>query len=198
MSTLFIDSETTGIADFRLPLSHSGHPHVCQWGAILDDDERHVVAEMNLMIKPDGWEIPEEAAKIHGITTKRALRFGVNLLGVMKLLNALIARADKVVAHNMAFDGLMAAVEFHRLNLHEEIERWRDKCRFCTMEAATPILKLPGRYNSYKWPNLQEAHEHFFGVRFDGAHDAMADVRACKAVYYALPKPTPELEEIDL
>lgn len=55
--------------------------------------------------------------------------------------------------------------------------------KFCTMKAMTPVCKLHGNYGDFKWPKLQEAHKHAFGVEFDGAHDALADVRACARVY---------------
>jgi len=45
-----------------------------------------------------------------------------------------------------------------------------------------------GRTN-YKNPSLQEAYRHLFGRNFVGAHDAMADVRACRDVYFALHAP---------
>ena len=32
----------------------------------------------------------------------------------------------------------------------------------CPMIAATPVLKLPGRYRSHKWPSVQEAWDFFF------------------------------------
>lgn len=37
-----------------------------------------------------------------------------------------------------------------------------------------------------KLPHLQEAHQHFLGKAFDGAHGALADAQACARVYYAL------------
>jgi DNA polymerase-3 subunit epsilon len=202
VTTLFIDSETTGLANFRMPPEHPEQPHVVQWGAILDDDSGRVIGEMNLIIRPDGWSVPTEASQIHGITTEIAQRHGLNQLGVTKLLAALIDRADVVVAHNMAFDGLMAAVEMYRLGMARELERWNSKPRFCTMESSTDVLKIPGK-RGYKWPNLQEAHVHFVGSRFEGAHDAMEDVRACKRVYYRLkeflrPQPAQLEMEVEL
>jgi len=50
-------------------------------------------------------------------------------------------------------------------------------------EAMTPICDIPGPYGP-KWPRLQEAHKHVFGKEFDGAHDALADVIACKNIYF--------------
>lgn len=66
------------------------------------------------------------------------------------------------------------------------------------MKMAKQIVKAPLTekqkacgFGGYKNPNLQEAYKHFFGVEFEGAHDAMADVRACRDVFFKLN----ELEE---
>lgn len=32
----------------------------------------------------------------------------------------------------------------------------------CPMLKSTPICKLHGKYNSYKWPKVEEAYKHFF------------------------------------
>ena len=58
------------------------------------------------------------------------------------------------------------------------------------------MCQLPGKFaGKFKWPNLQEAHQHAFGKPFDGAHDAMADLRACKDVYFWLKNGMPEVEK---
>ena len=91
-----------------------------------------------------------------------------------------------------------------------EIERarstgWADAPErpwFCTKEAATPVLQLPAppggnRYprkaagDRFKWPSLEEAHRHFFGVGLDRAHDAMVDAEACARIYFALQNGAP-------
>lgn len=70
--------------------------------------------------------------------------------------------------------------------------------KYCTCNAAKPIMKPPPtermlanpRFrNSHKPPNLQEAHKHFLGSEFDGAHSALADARACARVYFAMNPP---------
>lgn len=61
------------------------------------------------------------------------------------------------------------------------------------MRDATDLVQCPPTermvakgMKGFKSPNLQEAYKHFFGVEFEGAHDAMADVRACKDVFFKL------------
>ena len=56
------------------------------------------------------------------------------------------------------------------------------------MEATTDICKIPPpRGSGYKWPKLEEAYRILVDpVGFEGAHDAMVDVEACRKVFYAL------------
>ena len=100
--------------------------------------------------------------------------------------------ADLLVAHNLDFDRTMIVAELFRMRQWESLlaakQAFVEKPGFCTMKATTPICKLPGKFgNDYKWPKLQEAYKHLFNEEFQGAHDAMADVRACARVYYSLP-----------
>lgn len=46
-------------------------------------------------------------------------------------------------------------------------------------------MKAVGRFH-HKTPNLGEAYRHFFGRDFDGAHNALADVSACRDIYFAM------------
>lgn len=179
---LFFDTETTGLPDFKKPHTDPSMPHIAQLGAILCDAAGRVVAEMNLIVRPNGYTIPSEASKIHGITQEMAEKYGLKIESVMGLFMAMADRASVIVAHNIDFDLKMVSASLHRLKLEPN----RADCTFyCTMKSSTDTLKLPGNYG-FKWPSLQEAHTHFIGKPFEGAHDAMADVRACMAVYYAM------------
>lgn len=190
MKTLFYDTETTGLPDFHKPAEDPSQPHIVQIGAIMCDDNRRVVAEINLLVKPEGWTIPAEATAVHGITQEMAEKCGIGLTTVMGIFIDLAYKADLLVAHNDSFDAKMVRRELHHIDMPSLAEGFRNRPSFCTMKATTEICKLPGKYG-YKWPRMTEAYAHFFGKEFDGAHDAMADVRACRDVYYALhPIPT--------
>lgn len=181
--TIFFDTETTGKAEFRLPPEHPSQPHIVQLAAIMVDDNRVERASMSVIIAPDGFSIPKEAADIHGITTEIASRCGVPLVSGLYLFSKLCEVATDVVAHNMDFDYIMMRAECARLN---KPCRMSELTHFCTMRAATDHCKLPGNYGKYKWPKLEEAYRHFMGSEFVGAHDALADVRGCAAVYFAM------------
>ena len=194
MSTLVFDTETTGLPNFRLPAADPSQPHIAQLGAILFDDADKVVAEINLLVAPEGWEFSSEAVAVHGITFEQAARFGLRLAGVMNQFHRLAEMADILVAHQYAFDNKMVRREFCHLGLDGFAEGYRTKPSFCTMLASAPIVNLPptekmlrAGFNKPKSPTMQEAYMHFNeGRTFDGSHDAMADVRACADVYFKL------------
>lgn len=72
----FFDTETTGLPLFKEPSEHPGQPHIVQLGACLVDlDSREVLSTLDVMIKPDGWLIPDKVDAIHGITTEKAAGF---------------------------------------------------------------------------------------------------------------------------
>lgn len=181
---LFFDTETTGKANFNARPDAQGQPRVVSLAALLMEDQATEVACLNVVLTPDGFLIPAEAAAIHGITTAQASKCGVPRKFALELFASLASLADEFVAHNIAFDHFLMRGEFSRANMPLGII---DPDRlFCTMLASAPILQLPGRYGAYKWPKLEEAHLHAFGMAQAVTHNALADVRACARIYWWL------------
>jgi DNA polymerase-3 subunit epsilon len=127
---------------------------------------------------------------IHGITTELAQEYGIAQSDAQYLFLSLIQRCDVLVAHNIDFD-----MEMVQLNWLGAWTIAQNKQQFCTMRELTPIMKLPkngknhyhdNKYPDFKAPRLQEAYTYFFHKEFTNAHDAMADVRACRDVYFAM------------
>lgn len=185
MSTiLFFDTETTGVVNFKLPADHPSQPDLVQLAAELHDENKQIRASMNVIIKPEGWEIPEGASNIHGITTEYAHKYGVPLVEALEIFERLVGLSDLVVAHNINFDMTVLRAANSRKSVESTLHATPS---FCTMQMATNICKIPGKYG-FKWPKLEEAHRHFTGEDFDGAHDALVDVKACSRVFYHLPR----------
>ncbi len=180
---LFFDTETTGKCDFRSGPADPRQPRIVQLAALLFEDSGTEIDSMNVIVAPKGWIIPDEAAAIHGITTERATKEGIGIAVALERFAGMMAKADCVVAHNVDFDALILSSEFIRDGGRFELL----PSRFCTMKSTTHLCKLPGMYG-YKWPKLTEAHRFFFGTELEGAHDALADVRACARIYFHLRK----------
>lgn len=189
MTILFFDTETTGFLDDRLPVDHEAQPYIVQLAAQLCEDDGAAIAGFYFIVNP-GVEIPERAAAVHGITTARAIQFGVEPEFALFAFEALYRRADLVCAHNIKFDKGILEVAISR---HYGKTMPLRKPLFCTMEAASPIVNLPptkrmraAGFDKPKPPKLEECIRHFFNEGLDGAHDAMVDVIACRRVYLHL------------
>ncbi len=193
MNILTFDTETSGKCDFKAAPNAPGQPRLVQLGAILSDENGRVFGEINLIVKPEGFEIPVEASNIHGITTEIALKYGLKLQTVLGMFKTFLDRADLLVAHNFDYDKLVMRGEYIRNAMVEVSDRIATGKSYCTMKASTDILQLPGPYGN-KWPKLTEAYKYFFNEELEGAHDAMADVRGCSRVYYHLAS----MKELDL
>lgn len=190
----FYDTETTGLVDFRAPSEAEHQPHIVQIaGCLVNPDTREIIASIDVVVKPDGWTIPEEVAAIHGITTEYALSVGVPEKMAVGLFVELW-NGNKRIAHNESFDARILRIAQHRFGYSEsQLETWKSCESECTMKKSTPILQLPptakmqkAGFNTFKNPNLREAYRHFFGEDFENAHSAMADVKACIAVYFSI------------
>jgi DNA polymerase-3 subunit epsilon len=180
---LFIDVETTGFTR-DLPLDHPDQPHIVQLAAMLTDPAGREMGKFSTLITPTGWEISPDAQRVHGITVEDCHRYGMPLLQALAALHGMAQGAVLVVAHNLAFDSKVLACEFVRSSAGVFPFAWVKT--HCTMMEAVPLCKIPRRGGGgFKWPSLAEAHKHFLGSDFEDAHDALADVEACKRIYFA-------------
>lgn len=185
MPFVFFDTETTGRPKSRTaPLSDLGNwPRIVQIAWMVTDLQGNEADAQCMIVQPDGFTIPADAARVHGISTERARREGVPLRAALEPLQAALRAADTIVAHNFEFDYKVTAAEFLRLSLPDPFTGRRS---FCTMERGAAVTRIPGAYGKYKWPTLTELHAHFFGAPPDVVHDALADVRTCARCYLAM------------
>ena len=182
---LFFDTETTGKANFDLPADHPSQPRLVQIAFQLYTNQgTNPLHSLCCIVKPDGFTIPDEATDIHGITTSLALGIGVKPTWILNAFTQLWEKSTVVIAHNIDFDLMVILNEWSRLG----IVRPKEPTTFCTMTASTNVLKLPGKYNNYKWPKLSEAYAYFTGKQLENEHDALVDINATKTVYDGLTK----------
>ncbi len=181
----FFDTETTGLPrSWNAPLRDLDNwPRMVQLAWMLCDGAGNEVASACRIVLPQGYVIPTEASRVHGITTERALAEGLPLADVLDEVLPQLEKAAVAIAHNISFDEKILGAECLRLGRAHPFLKKKTRC---TMKEATNFCALPGRYGDYKYPNLTELHRKLFNKAFADAHDALADVRACKAAFYEL------------
>ena len=183
---LFFDTETTGVPkDYKAPSSNTNNwPRLVQLGWILTDESGNKISSGNEIINPEGFVIPADASRVHGITTEVALREGKPLRQVVQSFLKDAEGIKCFVGHNVSFDQRVVGAELHRLGIADTVSTARS---LDTMIAATDFCKIPGTYG-YKWPKLIELHRKLFGCDFEDAHDAMADITATKKCFFEMKR----------
>jgi DNA polymerase-3 subunit epsilon len=181
---LFFDTETTGLPrDRKAPLHDlSNWPRLVQIAWLLFDQTGNEISETSHIIKPEGFTIPRDALRFHGISTERAIREGSDLQAILTQFSEMIDQAEHLVAHNMAFDEKIVGAEFLRKNVVHNLVRTK---RICTMESAVSFCAIDGPYG-YKWPTLSQLHFKLFNAGFEETHSAGVDVRATAKCFWEM------------
>ena len=202
MDVLVFDTETTGLPNFKIPSDNPSQPHICQLAALLigqdEDGKWQTLREMNRLILPTDWTIPDEVAALHGISTDRATAEGIPIAAAMNEFFDLLDRAGMRVSHNLTFDDRLLRIELLRLGWsRDQIDDWKTWTKTCcTMRLSSAIMKMEPRekmvaagfHNKNNPPKLTEAFRFFFGRDIEGAHDAMVDTRATANIFTKLVK----------
>lgn len=184
---LFFDCETTGLPRSRYfsPEDVEGWPHLVQiaWGRF--DSRGNAEDARCHIIRPEGFSIPADSTRIHGITHAHALRVGRDLTEVLDEFREAAERPGTVlVAHNLDYDCGVMGAEFVRLN---RPLGFLEKPGICTMKTTTDACRLPRPGGpGFKWPSLEELHVCLFGSSYQGAHDASSDLQACARCFFRL------------
>jgi DNA polymerase-3 subunit epsilon len=183
---LFFDTETTGVPkDWKAPITNFDNwPRIVQLAWLVYDRNGNQILKKEFIIKPNGFIIPIEASNVHGITTQFAIENGVPIEDVLLNFEKHCEKSKYLIAHNISFDSKVTSSEYLRILSRNPISKL-DK--ICTMESSTNYCKIPGNYG-YKWPKLSELHIKLFGVDFEGAHDALADIEATAKCFWEMKK----------
>lgn len=182
------DTETTGLPVWSEPSGGENQPHLVEIAAkLVDINTKEVLGQVNTIIKPNGWIIPEEVIAVHGITNEVANEQGRDEKEVLLEFLALWEKADIRVAHNQSFDERIIRIAIKRYLDEEMATRWKEGEKACTGLLAKPIMQMPPKSRwGFKMPKLSEAYKHFTGKELVGAHRAMTDVDGCLEVYFAI------------
>lgn len=189
MRILFVDTETTGLPAWQAPMDHASQPRLVQLALILRGHDGFERGRASVIVDP-GIDIPARSTEVHGIDRELVAAVGIPERAAIGLFTRFAAVADCLVAHNTRFDEFVL-----RCAALRHVVPWRGMVTRCTMEAATPIVKIPptpamvaaGR-GPFKSPSLVEAYRRLVSETIDenSLHDAWGDVHACLRIHDAL------------
>ena len=184
---LIFDTETTGLPKkWNAPVSDVNNwPRCVQLAWQVHDSLGNCVENKDFLIKPDGYNIPYDSEKIHGISTELAEKDGHDLLDVLNQFNEAVKKSKFVIGHNVKFDLNIMGSEFYRSKLENNLDvaKILDTC----YEKTASLCKIPGgRGGKYKFPTLTELHSFLFLKPFSEAHNATADVEATTRCFLEL------------
>jgi len=179
MPTLVFDCETTGLDSSARPI---------QLGWVILNDEG-VEEEAHEYLMKTVTDVPVAASNIHGITTEQLFEQGVDPVTVLNAFgmarSQIRAGGGRLVSHNAVFDVKMLRRVYSDYGIEEGVIQLGEV--FCTMRESTARCQLgPRRYNTYKWPKLQELADTL-GLEYDvtALHGALADARLTARAYTA-------------
>lgn len=185
---LIFDTETTGLPkNYNAPLSDSDNwPRMVQIAWQLHDKAGNLLENQDYIVKPEGYDIPYNASRIHGISTKMANKEGRDLAEVLTEFLAVLQKAEVVAGHNIDFDYKIVGAEFFRKAIENNLEKIPSAD---TMQLGTAYCQLGGGKNGrFKSPKLTELYEKLFTEKFDEAHNAAADVNATAQIFFEMKR----------
>lgn len=186
---MFFDTETTGLPkNYKASFKDADNwPRIIQFAyQIANSETKEVTKEVSVLIKPDGWVIPDGKFWIdNGFSTEKNNIDGLPLTNVLSEFINDLQDCNLLVAHNMNYDLPITSCEMFRYGFRSE----KKIDKFCTMNASTSICKIPSpNGRGFKWPKLEELYKHLFKKDFSGAHQAENDVTACRECFFELKR----------
>jgi len=184
---LIFDTETTGLPkNFKAPITDTDNwPRCIQIAWQLHDELGNLIEHQDYLVKPDGFTIPYQSEKIHGISTELATEEGLPLAEVLEKFKEVLGKTKFVVGQNVTFDNNVMGCELYRQGVETSLMEMPvlDTCT----EKTAKLCKIPGgRGGRFKLPTLTELHQHLFGKAFSEAHNATADVEATTRCFLEL------------
>lgn len=185
MKVLAFHAATTGMIQYKdsegnsVRSNHPSQPHIVRLAAILYNTTTNKSEEnMDVIVRPEGWEIEPGAIAVHGLTNQVAILNGIYENVALEMFLSLWGRCDLRIAHSAAFDNRIIRIALNRYRpnaIPDEV--WKDKnLSFCTMVNA----KVEGK------KTLSNVHKHYIGHDFARTGDTMSEASAALEIYLAM------------
>jgi DNA polymerase-3 subunit epsilon len=145
----------------------------------------HMMRQRSVYVRPDGFVLDASASAIHKISMETLQNEGESIKAVLQEFQKELVGAGIVVGHNARFDVHAVASEAWRLGMNELAAAMEGAPVHCTMRLAREFCGARNQYG-LKFPRLSELYKKLFGSEPVVQHDALADVEATAACYFAL------------
>ncbi|MGV3630676.1 MAG: DNA polymerase III subunit alpha [Bacteroidota bacterium] len=197
---IIFDTETTGLPkDWNLDYTHTDNwPRAVQIAWQLHDEFGELVEARDFIIRPDNFDIPFDAEKVHGISTQLAQEMGEDLETVSRIFNEALNKAHFVVGQNIGFDKNIMGAEFHRLGIENRLQTLPvlDTCTETSAKVTSFINffkngdKREVKKNRFGDPILENGQEVRESAYFKNDEGAMEreQLRKMAENWYELPK----------
>ena len=181
----FLDTETSGLPEYKLPADHPSQPRLASMALIKTDEALEITDTYSVLIKPDGWKLSPEVMAINGLTTERCEAEGVPLLDALCVYTGAVHEGYVIVAFNAQFDTKVMRGELRRSGYPDLFE---ETPNICAMRASKSLGVEKSGPKKGGFPRLTDVYRHFFGRELESRHTAIADALACLEVFRELKK----------
>lgn len=179
----FFDTETTGLPQrsgfqYASPKNLEAYDtsRIVSISWIVTQQQK-VVTQATFKIQPDGFTIPEDATKIHGITQEDAMTYGCPIQNVFEHLRDILPLCNTIVAHNAAFDIHILKSEMFRYGETDLVKIMSKANVVCTMKKGKLVLNIK------TYPKLAALYKALYDEDIQNAHDAQYDTFYCYKCY---------------
>lgn len=169
MKFCVIDTEGSGLFDFKAPADAPGQPRLAELAMVLLKEDLSIEEEYRSLVKPDGWEMHPDATAINGLTTQRLLEEGQPIDIVLNVYQQAIREGYAIAAFNAQHDCKTMRAEFRRIGRDDLFTETKN---VCLMRKSKGVIPRPDGKAS--WPKLDHCRA-FLNLTTEGAHRAGAD-----------------------
>lgn len=174
---LLCDTETTGL--LKGHRDFFGQPGIVQLAAVKLDDDLKEVGSFNLFVNPEIGKWEQGAMDTHGISPDRVAD-APTFFEAGRAFAEFALGCDTFGGYNCKFDKDVLWWQLIRYGLEKNFP-WplRD---VDVMKRVSKMMEMQGK-RGVKFPTLGEAYQYCFKRDFEGAHDALADIRATAEIW---------------
>lgn len=185
MNYAVIDTEGSGLFDFKKPADAPGQPRMAALGIILINDKFEIEEKRAFLVKPDGWVFDDnsEAAKKNGLTHAQLMADGGDVREPLRMVGDAIDSRRIWVGFNAPHDMKTFRAEARHVGMPD---RYMQTRYICVMQGCRQLVDARTADGRKKAPRLEEACAFFKIDQGAGAHTGLGDAESALEILWRL------------